>query len=123
MSEQGACEAKAAIKASNQAFFRGIASIAAAALGGVVGSIMGGPIGAIKGASSFMAQARKLIKVEYKLDCKEAEKYRGDLRVEVNALEIAVDSVIAVRKELSALDSSYTRLEDILRSDTNSSDP
>lgn len=118
MAEQEACEKVAAIKASNMSFFRGIASLAGAVIGGVVGSIMGGPIGAVKGATSFMGIARDLIKVEYKLDCSAAEKYRAELKTEVERMDRAVDEVVKARNVLAGLDSAYRRLDDLIEEGT-----
>lgn len=118
MSEQQGCEDSAAIDASTQSFFRGLVSIASAAIGAVVGSIIGGPIGAVKGANSFMSLARNLIKVEYKVKCKRAEKIRNKLAVLVGRMDLAIEKVIAVRQELARIEENYIKMDDTIASET-----
>jgi hypothetical protein len=120
--EQQACEKVAAIRASSANFFRGIASLAGAAVGGVVGSIMGGPVGAVKGATSFMGIARDLVNQygpKVKMDCSGADQYRAELMSEVERMEETVELVIAARNEMSALNGSYRKLNEGIESETS----
>lgn len=120
--EQQACEKVAAIRASNANFFRGIASLAGAAVGGVVGSIMGGPVGAVKGATSFMGIARDLVNKygpKVKMDCSGADRYRDELMSEVEIMEETVDLVLTARNEMSAINGSYRELNDTIESESS----
>ena len=124
MYEQEACERIAAVKASNQAFFRGIAGLAGAAIGGVVGSIMGGPVGAVQGATSFMGIARDLMNKygpKVKMDCSGADEHRGNLKIEVDRMELAVKEVVNVRNQMASINSSYNKLNDLIESESSSS--
>lgn len=120
MYEQVACEKIAATKAANGSFFRGIASIAAAVVGGVVGSIIAGPVGAVQGATSFLGIARNLM-LKYgpqvDLNCKGAEKHRDNLAIQVERLETAVASVVQTRNEMAELNELYSRLDDMISDD------
>ena len=120
--EQQACEKVAAIKASNMGFFRGVASLAGAVVGGVVGSIMGGPVGAVQGATSFMGIARDLVNKygpKVKMDCSGADEYRNELANEVATMEITVGYVIEARNKMASINSDYRRLNELIESETS----
>lgn len=125
MAEQRACEKVAAIRASNQSFWRGVASLASAVVGGVVGTIIGGPVGAVQGATSFMGLARRIL-VQFgpkvKLDCKAADKYREDLTEAVNRLEKLTDQVVVLRNKMAAAEGLYRRLDTSIKENNTNVD-
>lgn len=120
VNELKSCEAEYAREESKGKVLDGVISIAATAVGAVVGAYVGGPMGAVQGGQLMLGIARGILgkKAPKALNCPKVEELKEQAQGVMDAIDPQVQQVIKVRTEMTKLESTYADLDDTISSQT-----
>lgn len=123
-SQQESCENQYATSQASKDFWKGVGSLAAAAVGATVGALVSGGTAAVQGAQTGLSIGVAFFG-GYKnnnapLICPLVDEKIAESAQAATKIEPAVAKVLAARKKLSDINSEYERLDEIIYKSTTS---
>lgn len=114
------CESAFANEQARGKFMKGIISLAATAVGTVVGAYVGGPMGAIKGGELTLGIAQGLLGLQAPpvLNCPAVDQLKKQAQETMALIDPQVQEVIRVRTIMHQLESTYNDLDGSIANQT-----